>query len=118
VSEQGLRVTIEAQRQESDPRPVLRVSGEIDIQTSPILEEQLRLTMDGGDTSLVVDMGDVSFLDSTGLSVLVGALQRCRAAGGDLRLVAPQPNVRRVLDITGLAETFHVDDGDGPGKRG
>jgi anti-sigma B factor antagonist len=118
VSEQGLRVTIETRHQDGDPRPVLKVSGEIDIQTSPVLEEQLRLALDRGDTSLVVDLGDVSFLDSTGLSVLVGALQRCRAAGGDLRLVAPQPNVRRVLDITGLAATFHVEGGDGSGKRG
>jgi anti-sigma B factor antagonist len=107
VSEQGLRVTIETR--EGDGRPVLNVSGEIDIQTSPVLEEQLRGAIDRGNTSLVVDLGEVSFLDSTGLSVLVGALQRCRAAGGDLRLLAPQPNVRRVLDITGLADTFHVD---------
>jgi anti-sigma B factor antagonist len=109
VSEQELRVTIEPRHQDSDA--VLKVSGEIDIQSSPVLDEQLRLAMDRGDTSLVVDLADVSFLDSTGLSVLVGALQRCRAAGGELRLVAPQANVRRVLEITGLAETFHIEGG-------
>ena len=97
-----------------DPRPVVLVSGEVDIQTSPMLEEHLRAVLDQGHRALAVDLSDVSFLDSTGLSVLVAALQRCRSAGGGLRLISPQPNVRRVLDITGLAATFGVE-GDGSG---
>jgi anti-sigma B factor antagonist len=52
----------------------------------------------------------VTFLDSTGLSVLIAGLKRCQSSGGELRLVAPRPNVRRVLEITGLTETFHISD--------
>jgi len=91
---------------------VVRVSGEVDIQTSPVLEEQLQSLLDQGVSSIRVDLGDVSFLDSTGLSVLVGGLRRCQSAGGDLRVVSPRPNVRKVLEITGLTEAFHVG-GDG-----
>ena len=104
-----LEVTIETPSGVDDPGAVIRVSGEVDIQTSPVLEERLRAVLDQGHATVAVNLADVSFLDSTGLSVLVAALQRCRAAGGGLRLLSPQPNVRRVLDITGLAGTFGVE---------
>jgi anti-sigma B factor antagonist len=90
----------------SDPGPVLKPSGEIDIQTSPLLADKLRSVLDQGFSSVVVDLGAVTFLDSTGLSVLVTGLKQCRAAGGDFRLTDPQPNVRRVLEITGLTDIF------------
>lgn len=88
---------------------VLRVSGEIDIQTSPILDEGLRRAQGDGASSIVVDLSDVTFLDSTGLSVLVTALKRGQSAGGGLRLASPRLNVQRVLEITGLAEVFEVE---------
>jgi len=86
----------------------LRVAGEIDIQTSPILEEHLQRALDLGKNSIVVDLGEVTFLDSTGLSVLVAGLKRCRGAGGDMRIERAQPNVLRVFEITGLADAFHL----------
>jgi anti-sigma B factor antagonist len=90
----------------SDPGPILKPSGEVDIQTSPLLAEKLRSVLDQGFSSVVVDLGAVTFLDSTGLSVLVTGLKHCRAAGGEFRLLDPQPNVRRVLEITGLTDIF------------
>jgi anti-sigma B factor antagonist len=50
----------------------------------------------------------VSFIDSTGLGVLVGAVRDVRAGGGDLRLVVTQPQIIRLLEITGLDEVFNV----------
>ena len=110
--ERELKVTVELAAGSADSRPRLKVSGEVDIQTSPVLDEQLQKVLDQGLSSIVVDLGEVTFLDSTGLSVLIAALKRCQGAGGDLRLVSPRPNVRRVLEITGLTETFHVGGGD------
>jgi anti-anti-sigma factor len=48
---------------------------------------------------------------------LIGGLRRCQAAGGELHLVSPRPNVRKVLEITGLTDAFHLDAGEesGPG---
>jgi anti-sigma B factor antagonist len=109
VTEHQLRVTVDPGSGASGAWPVVRASGEVDIQTSPLLAEQLQAVLDQGHSSVLVHFGDVTFLDSTGLSVLVAGLKRCHSAGGELRLVSPRPNVRRVLEITGLTETLHVD---------
>lgn len=108
-SEPGeLTVTIELPTGPAERWPIVKVCGEVDIQTSPRLEEGLVSVLDQGLTSVVVDLGEVTFLDSTGLSVLIGALKRCQGAGGDLHLVSPRPNVLRVLEITGLTDAFHL----------
>jgi len=109
VAEPGLRVTMDSTPTSADAWRVVRVSGEIDIQSSPILDEHLRDAQGEGTSSIVVDLSEVTFLDSTGLSVLVTALQRGQGAGGGVRLASPRPNVRRVLEVTGLAEVFQVE---------
>jgi anti-sigma B factor antagonist len=108
VVEPELKVNVELAPDPPGSWPVLRVAGEVDIQTSPALQEHLQGVLDQGKSSIVVDLGEVTFLDSTGLSVLVVGLKRCQGAGGDMRIVSPQPNVRRVLEITGLIDVFHV----------
>jgi anti-sigma B factor antagonist len=116
VAEQELEVTVERTTGSADAWPVVRVSGEVDIQSSPMLEETLLSVVDEGLISVMVDLEAVSFLDSTGLSVLIGALKRCQRAGGELRIRAPQANVLRVFEITGLTELFRLDGGStGPG---
>ena len=109
VVEPGLQVNVESASDGAGSWPMLRVSGEVDIQTSPILEQHLARVLDQGSTSIVIDLAEVTFLDSTGLSVLVAGLKRCQGSGGDLRVASPQPNVRRVLEVTGLADVFHLD---------
>jgi len=121
VVERDLTVSVELPPQPPGAVPVVKVAGEVDIQTSPVLEERLGAILDDGQTSVVVDLGDVTFLDSTGLSVLISTLRRCRAAGGELQIVGPRPNVRKVLEITGLTDVFGVADdtgGDGADQTG
>ncbi len=86
--------------------PVVSVAGEIDVATAPQLRKRLQRLSAEGRTTIVVDLLGVSFLDSTALGVLVGALRRCREAGGELRLAATHPRVLRVFQITGLADVF------------
>lgn len=88
--------------------PVLAVAGEIDVYTAPKLREQLLELSHAGKTTVVADLTDVSFVDSTGLGVLVSGLKRFREAGGDLRLVVTQPQILKVLEITGLSTVFAV----------
>jgi anti-sigma B factor antagonist len=95
---------------EQDGTAVVAVSGEIDVYTSPILQERLVEVLRDGSSSIVLDLSDVTFLDSTGLGVLITGLKRCRSAGGDLVLVTAQANVLKVLEITGLNDVFKVHD--------
>jgi anti-sigma B factor antagonist len=110
VVERQLTVTVEFATCTNDVWPVVTVSGEVDVETSPVLEERLTSVLDRGLSSIRIDLADVTFLDSTGLSVLISGLKRCRAAGGELRLLSPRPNVRKVLEITGLTDVFQVSD--------
>jgi anti-sigma B factor antagonist len=108
VAEQELVVTVESLTDRAGSGALIKVSGEVDIETSPVLDVHLQALVDDGQTSVTVDLTEVSFLDSTGLSVLIGALKRCQGAGGELRLLAPQPSVMRVLEITGLTAAFDI----------
>jgi len=88
--------------------PTLAVSGELDLAAAPWLHEQLDALFVGGADSIVVDLTESTFLDSTALGVLVGALNRCQERNGQLHLVAARPQILRVLRITGLLEAFTV----------
>jgi anti-sigma B factor antagonist len=85
---------------------VLEVGGEVDVYTAPRLRERLIELVDAGATSVVVDLGRVDFLDSTGLGVLVGALKRLRAAGGGLVLVCDKEPLLKIFRITALDQVF------------
>ena len=92
---------------ERDGRTVVTVHGEVDLATSPQLRDSLAAIVDEG-PSIVVDLDDVGFIDSTGIGVLVGAVKRARSSGGDLTLVCTQRRILKVLQITGLTQVFSV----------
>ena len=86
---------------------VIHAVAEIDAATSPQLRDHIRDAISANPGAVVlVDMGAAELIDSTGLGVLVGGLQRARADGGDLVLVNVQPMVMRVFTVTGLNKVF------------
>ena len=88
-------------RQEGDVT-VVAASGEVDVFTAPGLDAELAAQLADGNPRLVVDLSDVSFLDSTGLGVLVKGLKGAREGGGYVRLVVTAERIRKIFDITGL----------------
>jgi anti-sigma B factor antagonist len=90
--------------------PVIAVGGEIDVATAPQLRECLHRIIAEGAATVVVDLLDVTFLDSTALGVLVGALKRCRELGGDLHVVVTDPRIVKIFEITGLTKVFPIAD--------
>jgi anti-sigma B factor antagonist len=88
--------------------PIVNVRGELDVSTSPELHTWLAEAISHAPQLLIVNLTDVSFIDSTGLGVLVGALRDVRTAGGDVRLVVTQPHVNKVLELTGLDKVFNI----------
>ncbi len=96
--------------QRDDGVVVVVVHGEVDIRTAPELRDCLAQALDGDVKRLVLDLSDVEFLDSTALSVMVGAHKRLSKTGEPLTVVASTEPVRRVLSVTGLARVFAVHD--------
>ena len=88
----------------------LVVAGEIDVATAPELRRQLHQLADRNPTLLVLDLRGVTFIDSSGLGVLVGVLKRLREKdrGDVLVLEGLQNTVQKVFDITGLTELFTI----------
>ena len=81
---------------------VIRPSGELDISTASVLEAALRETMSGDGSEVVVDLGGLTFIDSSGLRLLVVAAERSREAGIRLRLLRGSEPVERMLEVSGL----------------
>lgn len=85
---------------------VVVASGELDIATVEELSAAARAALETTASTLVLDFGGVTFVDSTGLGALVRLRKEAEHRGLGLRLEGVRPEVRRVLDLTGLSEIF------------
>ncbi len=86
-----------------DGRCVVTLAGELDAHDAPRLRELFAAAVDdAGGGRLLLDLTQVSFLDSTVLGCIVGLLRRAREADGDLDVVLPRGNAERIFQITGL----------------
>jgi anti-sigma B factor antagonist len=92
-----------------DDKVVVDIRGEVDVIGAAELSGVVRDLVAEGATDLILDLADVTFLDSTGVSALVASRSLCRSHDGDLTLRAPSPRAWRVLTITGLDGIFAVD---------
>ena len=87
---------------------VVEVAGEIDPESAPDLRAQLRETIDSMGPRIVLDFSRVSFMDSTGLHLLLTVRSWCDAAGGFLRLTGVQDAPARVLDVCAFDELIEI----------
>lgn len=85
---------------------VVSVSGEVDVATAPELDEKLATV--AASPRVVVDLSGVTFLDSSGLGVLIKALKRVKDTGGSLVLVITEPRILKVFTITGLDKVLTI----------
>ena len=84
-----------------------KLSGEIDAHTAPLLASAL-VDLPAGDVT--VDVAGVSFMDSSGLRVLIDAATRARDGGGDLIIANPTPGISRLVEISGLSGQLRLED--------
>jgi anti-anti-sigma factor len=89
---------------------VITPSGEIDIVTAPDFKARLMMVIDRGARRVVVDLSAVPFMDSSGLNALITAQRRASATGAVVALAGMDPNLRKVLELTGLHEVFAIYD--------
>lgn len=95
-------------REEVDGAVVLSAQGYLDLSTRLKLSTALNEAVTGQRGPVVLDLCDATFLDSTGLGVLMNALRRLTRQSRDLRIVCPPGSVRRVFELTGLDGTFSI----------
>ncbi len=85
------------------------LSGEIDAHTAPFLEEAVS-SLPSGTAAVTVDVGGVSFIDSSGLRVLIALAGRAGDEHRALRIEHPSATVVRLVQVTGLGEMFGLTD--------
>lgn len=85
---------------------VVVLRGEVDMASVGAVRTCLRELMLAGPTDILVDLRGVTFMDSTGLGILVAARKQARVLRGSLALLAPSPPVARVLSLTSLDRVF------------
>lgn len=98
----GLAVGVEF----DDGRAVVSLAGEVDVYSVAVLRAELTALDAAGHHRIAVDLTDMTFCDSSGLGVLVGAVKRATAGGGGLSLFGVPDHTLRVLRITGLTRVM------------
>ncbi|MFE9022125.1 STAS domain-containing protein [Streptomyces sp. NPDC007808] len=107
-------VTVKVTGGERGDWAVLQVSGELDLVTSPALRQHIHDAVAEGRHSLVLDLSEVMFCDSSGVGVLIAARRLIRSCQGSLRLILPAQgaadgsHVNRVLGALGVRRLFEV----------
>lgn len=102
--ELGLSVDVD----ETDGHVVVKVRGVVDFWSAGPLQEQVNFALQGRRPHLVFDLSEVTFVDSTGLGLLVSVHRRAESGGGWLHIAGPSPQVRRVLEATNLDQIFRL----------
>lgn len=113
-----IRVDLSVSSEDDGDRTVITVGGEVDVYTASVLREQLDQQIGAGRRHLVLDLRNVTFMDSTGLGVLVGRLKLIRMRGGTMRLVCNSERILKVFAITGLDKVFQIFDSLEAARRG
>jgi anti-sigma B factor antagonist len=93
--------------EETPEATILRPSGEMDLGTVAIFRDALTAATVRG-RSIVVDMTGIEYMDSSGIHALLAHGESCKQCGGLLVLVAPNPSVQKIIEITGLDEAMPV----------
>jgi len=87
---------------------VLSLEGEIDLHVSPRVSISLRQMIEKKPKRLVVNLSGVTYLDSSGLAVLIEAMQNVEKYGGEFALAGMQETVRSIFEIARLDQVFHI----------
>ncbi len=87
---------------------VVTLRGEFDLSTAPELRRVVDETCMGKLDQLIVDLGEVTFIDSSGLGALLGRYRRIQALGKGFALAAPSHRVQEILGLVGIGRTIDI----------
>lgn len=99
-------ITFEIVRERDEELPTLKLSGEMDLRAATDLREALLKALSDGGGSVLLDLSELSFIDSTIISVLIMARKRADSSSGEVRLRNVPGRIQRILAITGIDSLF------------
>lgn len=105
-----MQSNFEVDVRDADQAVVIGLRGELDLASSPALEQELERGAAAQAEVVIVDLRELEFMDSTGLSVLVRAHQRATENGQRFGVVRGPQQVQRLLSLTGVADRLNLAD--------
>ncbi|SHH20252.1 anti-anti-sigma regulatory factor, SpoIIAA [Thermosyntropha lipolytica DSM 11003] len=90
---------------------VIRVNGELDMVMAEKLKKEMEARLDEGEVkNLIVNLEKVTFIDSSGLGVIIAGYKKVMAANGRMYIVGAKPNVKRILILSGVSKLIPIYD--------
>jgi len=108
LDEKGLQERFSAHTSVDGVRTTLSLGGELDLATAPVLEGELDAIPWDELQELAIDLERVTFIDSTGLSILIRASQRAASAGRAFSIIRAGEQPRKLFEIAGVTESLNV----------
>lgn len=87
---------------------LVRVSGEVDMSNSPAVRDTLMVLIGEKVPAIVIDLGGVTYMDSSGIATLIEGLQVTTSYGGKFRIAALTSKVRQVFELARLTDVFDI----------
>jgi anti-anti-sigma factor len=85
------------------------LQGELDLANAPLLRNELLALIDAGLDTITLDLAELTFVDSSGIAVLVVVRKHALDHDTEFHVTSVQPHVQRVLESSGVAEMFHLE---------
>jgi anti-anti-sigma factor len=103
-----MALSIDVQQLSGGRAARLRLKGDLDIEGARVARRRLDSLFGAGRVDVTINLDLVGFLDSAGLATLISALRQARDRGGDVRVETTNRRIRRVLEVTALAQVFKL----------
>jgi anti-sigma B factor antagonist len=105
--ERGTKKRLQCSRETVGEWTLLQLEGELEVDNAPELRAILVEEMERN-RLILLDLGRVLYIDSTGLGIMVGVMKHLHRIGGELRLICGQPRILKVFEVTGLDKVFTI----------
>ncbi len=87
---------------------VLDINGEIDLYNAPEIKSKITELMETGKKDIIINLKKVSYIDSSGIGVLISSLSNLKKAGGSLKIINVYDSVKKVFELTKLTSFFDI----------
>ena len=95
-------------REKDNSIVILDVNGEIDLYNAPEIKKSIKEYMDQGKNKIIVNLEKVSYIDSSGIGVLISSLSQLKKVGGGLKIINVFDSVKKVFELTKLTSFFDI----------
>lgn len=101
---------MEINRRDSGEIVIFDINGEIDLYNAPEIKDKIKEEMNKSKVNIIINLDKVSYIDSSGIGVLISSLSNLKKVGGSLKLINVYASVRKVFELTKLTSFFDIYD--------